>query len=73
MAWNPDEYYKPKVCKRCGKELLHGDFRQLRKQYTGVCKVCETRDDLEREIRMQERRQEELENRRRNMLRLVEV
>ncbi len=70
MAWNPD-YYETKVCKRCGKELLRGDFRMLRLQYTGVCKVCEARDKLEQEIRMQEHRQEEAARYRQSALRLA--
>lgn len=29
------------ICKRCGRNLLREDFRQLRKQKNGICKACE--------------------------------
>lgn len=45
-------------CKRCGEDLEPEDFRRLRLQYTGVCKVCEAREKYEFEIRQRERRRE---------------
>ena len=43
-------------CRRCNEDLPESEFRQMRKQRHGVCKVCEARDNLEYELRARERR-----------------
>ncbi len=55
-----------KRCNRCHKFLLPEDFRQLRKQRTGVCKACEHKQKYEIELRAQERRREQHEMRKEN-------
>lgn len=62
-SWVPDRKRSTHpsliVCRRCEKELERESFRQLRKQYSGVCKACEAKELYERELRAQERRQED--------------
>lgn len=48
------------TCKRCGERLPASEYRRLRLQYRGVCRLCELKEDVACEERAREKRKESM-------------